>query len=63
MTFRIYWATYYTAMPSLWRWQYIGMSTGANLQAHYIFATRPTKRQLRQIRKGKCEARMQIDFH
>lgn len=61
MMSRLHWATYYSERnPPLWRWSHMGMTSGANLWAHYIFATRPTKRQLRRARKGKGEVRIQL---
>lgn len=56
MMSRIFWGVTYEKTPSLYRWSVIEMTSGGNLCAHYVLATRPTRRQLRRLRNGRGDA-------
>ncbi|MCK7175996.1 hypothetical protein L8P05_18920 [Enterobacter cloacae] len=47
---------------SVYPWVMTGWTSGGNLWAEYVFATKPTKRQMRRTRKGKGDAVINVYF-
>lgn len=43
-------------------WSMTGMTSGGNLWAEYVYATKPTKRQMRRNRKGKGDVIICVHF-
>lgn len=43
-------------------WSMTGWTSGGNLWAEYVYATKPTKRQMRRNRKGKGDVIICVHF-
>lgn len=47
---------------SVYPWAMTGWTSGGNLWAEYVYATKPTKRQIRRNRKGKGDVVFCVHF-
>lgn len=57
----IEWQLSYTS-GSVYPWAMTGWTSGGNLWAEYVYATKPTNRQMRRNRKGKGDVVFCVHF-